>query len=137
MKINIFGSTGIIGSKTLDIISNNFPLIKINLLCSNTTVRKLIKQIKIYSPKYVYLNDSTKINFLKKNIKSSIILLNFNELNFSRNESIEDTFKAINCYVDGLVYRTSSHEKLLIAEKYFKKPIINVLSEKSHPCQII
>ena len=61
MKINIFGSTGIIGSKTLDIIKNYFPLIKINLLCSNTNVRKFIKQIEIYAPKYVYLNDSSKI----------------------------------------------------------------------------
>ena len=53
MKINIFGSTGIIGSKTLDIITNYFPSIKINLLCTNTNVRKLIRQIDIYSPKYV------------------------------------------------------------------------------------
>ena len=66
MIINIFGSTGIIGSKTLDIISNYFPRIKINLLCSNSNVTKLIKQINLHSPKYVYLNDSSKINFLKK-----------------------------------------------------------------------
>ena len=66
MIINIFGSTGIIGSKTLDIISNYFPKIKINLLCSNSNVTKLIKQINLYSPKYVYLNDTSKINFLKK-----------------------------------------------------------------------
>ena len=66
MIINIFGSTGIIGSKTLDVISNHFPKIKINLLCSNSNVTKLIKQINLYSPKYVYLNDTSKINFLKK-----------------------------------------------------------------------
>ena len=69
MIINIFGSTGIIGSKTLDIISNYFPRIKINLLCSNSNVTKLIKQINLHSPKYVYLNDSSKINFLKKKNK--------------------------------------------------------------------
>ena len=78
MKINIFGSTGIIGCKTLDIISKYFPLIKINLLCANTNVRKLIRQIKTHSPKYVYLNDYTKVDFLKKNIKDDIIILNFN-----------------------------------------------------------
>ena len=44
MKINIFGSTGIIGSKTLYIIKNNFPQIKINLLCSNKNVKKLINK---------------------------------------------------------------------------------------------
>ena len=80
MKINIFGSTGIIGSKTLDIINKYFPLIKVNLLCANTNVRKLIRQINTHSPKYVYLNDYTKVDFLKKNIKDHIIILNFNEL---------------------------------------------------------
>ena len=64
MKINVFGSTGIIGSKTLDIINHYFPSIKVNLLCSNRNVYKLIKQIEIHSPKYVYINDITKINFL-------------------------------------------------------------------------
>ncbi len=80
MKINIFGSTGIIGTKTLDIISNYFPSIRINLLCSNRNVSKLIRQIKIHSPKYVYLNDITKIDILKKNINPNIIILNFDEL---------------------------------------------------------
>jgi len=80
MIINIFGSTGIIGSKTLDIISNHFPKLKINLLCSNSNVRKLIRQINLHSPKYVYLNDVTKINFLKKKIDKKINILDFNEL---------------------------------------------------------
>ena len=94
MKINIFGSTGIIGSKTLDIISNYFPKIKINLLCSNTNVKKLIKQIYIYSPKYVYLNDITKVNFLKKNISRNTQILNFEILKNALN--LMDIFY---CYI--------------------------------------
>ena len=78
MKINIFGSTGMIGSKTLDIIKNFFPTIEINLLCSNSNVKKLINQIEIHSPKYVYLNDSTKINFLKRDKSFSLpSMINF------------------------------------------------------------
>ena len=80
MNINIFGSTGIIGSKTLDIISKFFPTIKINLLCANTNVRKLLLQIDAYSPKYVYLNDISKISFLKKNLNKKTHILNFDEL---------------------------------------------------------
>jgi len=99
MKINIFGSTGIIGSKTLDIINNYFPSIKINLLCSNTNVRKLISQIKIYSPKYVYLNDASKIDFLKKNINKNVIIFNFNELkSYLINSNSEYTLLAISGY---------------------------------------
>lgn len=59
------------------------------------------------------------------------------DLNFSRQESFEDTFKAFGCYLDGLIYRTSSHDKLISASKFMDKPIINALSEKSHPCQIL
>lgn len=63
--------------------------------------------------------------------------LNFDQLNFSRSESFEDTFRAFNCYLDGLVYRCIDHQSLIDASKYFDKPIINALSDKSHPCQII
>jgi len=72
-----------------------------------------------------------------RQLKGNAIDINFNDLNLSRDESFEDTFKAINCYLDGLVYRTTSHKNLIESAKYFKKPIINALSEKSHPCQII
>tara|TARA_B100001059_G_scaffold86313_1_gene84496 strand:+ start:2534 stop:3673 length:1140 start_codon:yes stop_codon:yes gene_type:complete len=114
MKINIFGSTGIIGSKTLDIISNYFPSIKINLLCSNSNVKKLIRQIKIHSPKYVYLNDFTKFDILKKNIKSNIRILNFNELKSYLINSKSDLtllaisgYKSLN-YLDPILVNTDS-----------------------------
>jgi len=99
MNINIFGSTGIIGSKTLNIIGNYFPTIKVNLLCANTNVRKLIKQIEIFSPKYVYLNDDTKIDFLKKNINRNTNILNFNELkSYLTNSKSDLTLLAISGY---------------------------------------
>ncbi len=63
--------------------------------------------------------------------------IKFEELNISRDESFEDTFKAMRCYLDGLVYRTSDHNKLIKASTYFNKPIINALSDISHPCQVL
>ena len=63
--------------------------------------------------------------------------IKFQDLNISRDESFEDTFRAMDCYLDGLVYRTNDHKKLTQASLYFKKPIINALSDKSHPCQIL
>tara|TARA_B100000886_G_scaffold323906_1_gene268103 strand:+ start:745 stop:1608 length:864 start_codon:yes stop_codon:yes gene_type:complete len=63
--------------------------------------------------------------------------IKFEDLNISRDESFEDTFRAMDCYLDGLVYRTNDHKKLIQASKYFKKPIINALSDVSHPCQIL
>ena len=63
--------------------------------------------------------------------------LRYSELNISRAESFEDTFRAFNCYLDGLVFRTNDHQKLMTAAQYFNKPIINALSDISHPCQIL
>lgn len=71
------------------------------------------------------------------NMGGNCIDLRFSDLNISREESFEDTFKAFNCYLDGLVYRTTDHQKLINAAMYFDKPIINALSDISHPCQIL
>ena len=65
------------------------------------------------------------------------IEIRFEDLNISRDESFEDTFKAMNCYLDGLIYRTTDHKRLNKASKFFSKPIINALSDISHPCQTI
>ena len=61
----------------------------------------------------------------------------FEELNLNRFESYEDTFEVMSCYLDYLVFRTTDHKKLDLAHKFFKKPIINALSDLSHPCQAI
>ena len=71
------------------------------------------------------------------NMGGSCVDLRFSELNISRQESFEDTFRAFNCYLDGLIYRTTDHQKLITAAEYFDKPIINALSDVSHPCQIL
>ena len=63
--------------------------------------------------------------------------IKLDELNLQRVESFEDTFEIMSCYLDALVFRTSNHQKLVLASKFFKKPIINALSDISHPCQAI
>ena len=59
------------------------------------------------------------------------------ELNLQRVESFEDTFEIMSCYLDALIFRTTDHKKLNLASTYFNKPIINALSDISHPCQAI
>ena len=79
MNINIYGSTGVIGRKTLELINNNFPNLKVNLLCAKSNIRLLKKQIKIFKPKYAFLHDANKIpNFNYRINKTKV--LNFKEL---------------------------------------------------------
>ena len=70
-------------------------------------------------------------------LQGKYIDIKLDELNLQRIESFEDTFEVMSCYLDALVFRTINHQKLELASKYFKKPIINALSDISHPCQAI
>ena len=70
-------------------------------------------------------------------LNGNYIDVRFEELNLNRFESYEDTFEVMSCYLDYLVFRTTDHKKLELAYKFFKKPIINALSDVSHPCQAI
>ena len=70
-------------------------------------------------------------------LKGNYIDIKLEELNLQRLESFEDTFEIMSCYLDSLVFRTTDHHKLETAFKHFQKPVINALSDKSHPCQAI
>ena len=90
MKVNIFGSTGYIGKKSLEIIINYFPDLKINLLCANRNINILEKQIKIYKPNYVYLFDEKKLKDLKKIITKNTKILNKKDLFIYLNNTKSD-----------------------------------------------
>ncbi len=65
------------------------------------------------------------------------IALNGNDLQLGRGESISDTAKVISRYVDVMMLRCHSHEKLQELAKNSSVPVINGLTEFSHPCQIL
>lgn len=65
------------------------------------------------------------------------IELDESQLQISRGETIKDTANIFNCYLDGLILRVKKHETLLEFTKYSKIPIINALSDKEHPCQVL
>lgn len=71
MDINIFGSTGTIGIKTLNILYKSFPSIKINLLVANNNYKKLIFQSLKYKPNYISIKDKSKIPILKKKLSNN------------------------------------------------------------------
>ena len=90
MIINIYGSTGEIGKKTLTIIKKFFPKIKVNLLCANNNLKVLKKQIDIFKPKYVFLSDSNASNKLKSTLRSNTKVLSFEQLCYYLSNSKSD-----------------------------------------------
>ena len=72
-KINILGSTGFIGKKTLKILENNFQNYKINFLLANNNYKLLAKQANYFNPSFIgILNDKYYLN-IKKIIKNKKI----------------------------------------------------------------
>ena len=70
-------------------------------------------------------------------LQGNYVDINLESLNLNRFETFEDTFEMMGCYLDAIVFRTTDHKKLELAKKYFRKPIINALSDISHPCQAV
>ncbi|WP_419798845.1 MAG: ornithine carbamoyltransferase [Terasakiella sp.] len=54
-----------------------------------------------------------------------------------RGETIADTARVLSRMVDGVMLRTDSHEKLMEMAHYCTVPVINALTDNSHPCQLM
>ncbi len=57
------------------------------------------------------------------------------EINLGVREAIKDVAKTLSRYVDGIVLRTFEHTNVVELAKYADVPVINGLSDLSHPCQ--
>src|SRR5262245_52508441 len=52
-------------------------------------------------------------------------------------ESVADAARVLDRYVDGVVARLRSHADLLLFARFSDKPVINALTDRSHPCQVL
>ena len=64
-------------------------------------------------------------------------MLTGQEMQFGRGESLADTARVLSRYVDIIMMRTTVEEKLLEMAKYATVPVINGLTDKTHPCQLM
>ncbi len=65
------------------------------------------------------------------------LMLSAQDLQIGRGESIEDTARALSRYVDAITIRCFSHDTLLTLAEHATVPVINALTARSHPCQIM
>jgi ornithine carbamoyltransferase len=63
------------------------------------------------------------------------LYLNANDLQLGRGETIADTAQVLSRYVNGVMARVFSHQTIIDLIKYSKVPVINGLSDFTHPCQ--
>ena len=67
----------------------------------------------------------------------NVTILEHEKTHLGRGETISDTAKVLARYIDIIVYRTSSAEKLYELAKHSSVPVINGLNDETHPCQLI
>jgi ornithine carbamoyltransferase len=72
-----------------------------------------------------------------RQLGGSSLILTASDSQISRGESIEDTACVMSRYVDAVMMRANRHADVEAFAKYATVPVINGLTEKSHPCQIM
>ena len=65
------------------------------------------------------------------------LFLSNKDIQLGRGEPITDSAIVISSMVDAVILRISSHEDIIEFSKHSNKPVINALSDLSHPCQIL
>ncbi len=63
------------------------------------------------------------------------LYLSASDLQLGRGENIADTAQVLSRYVDGIMARVFAHQTILDFIKYSRVPVINGLSDFTHPCQ--
>ncbi len=65
------------------------------------------------------------------------LILNSNDLQLKRGETVQDTGRTLSRYVDAIVMRTFSQSFLEELAEASEAPVINALTDKYHPCQVL
>jgi ornithine carbamoyltransferase len=67
----------------------------------------------------------------------STVFMTPNESQLGRSEPLEDTAQVLSRYADALVVRTFGQEKVRTLAEHASVPVINALTDKYHPCQVL
>ena len=65
------------------------------------------------------------------------VMLSAADMQIGRGETIQDTARVMSRYVDAITIRCFRHDMLTSLAEHATVPVINALTERSHPCQIM
>ena len=81
----------------------------------------------------------TRVSFEQaiRQLGGSSVVLDAATSQLGRGETVADTARVLSGYCDAIMVRTDDHAKLLEMAEYATVPVINGLTDDSHPCQIM
>ncbi len=79
----------------------------------------------------------TSFEMAMKQLGGDSIFMAAGQMQLGRGESVADTARVLSRYVDAILIRTDDHAKVEEMAAYASVPVINGLTDLSHPCQIV
>jgi ornithine carbamoyltransferase len=81
----------------------------------------------------------TRVSFdiAMRQLGGDVIVLTGHDMQLGRGETIADTARVLSRYVDAIMIRTLDHRMLLELARHATVPVINGLTRRSHPCQVL
>ena len=81
----------------------------------------------------------TRVSFemAMRQLGGDAIFMAAGQMQLGRGETVADTARVLSRYVDAIVIRTDDHAKIEELAEYASVPVINGLTDLSHPCQIV
>ena len=124
---------------------NNYDVADLERIIENSIQLKAKKKVSnVLEGKFLGLifeksSTRTRVSFevAMTQLGGKASFLSVNDLQLGRGEPIEDTAIVLSSMVDGLVLRTLDHETQIKFSENSTVPVINGLSNKSHPCQLL
>ena len=65
------------------------------------------------------------------------MVLSEQDFKIGERETVSDVARVMSRYVDGILIRTYSHQMVLDLAKYSTVPVVNMLTDFNHPCQVM
>jgi ornithine carbamoyltransferase len=79
----------------------------------------------------------TSFEMAMKQLGGDSIFMAAGQMQLGRGETVADTARVLSRYVDAILIRTDDHAKIEEMAAYASVPVINGLTDLSHPCQIV
>ncbi|MEP3422763.1 MAG: ornithine carbamoyltransferase [Erythrobacter sp.] len=81
----------------------------------------------------------TRVSFdiAMRQLGGTVLILEAGSSQLGRGESIADTARVLSRMVDAIMLRTDDHAKIEEMARHASVPVINGLTDRSHPCQIV
>lgn len=81
----------------------------------------------------------TRVSFevAMKQLGGDVVVLDSTQMQLGRGETVADTARVLSRYVDAIVMRTHGPQKLQEMAAHATVPVINGLTDRTHPCQIM